>query len=448
LRLGVVRLVPGSRQRPIGALESLNCGFVRGTVSPAMPPAVRPPALLTAWLDRALDTPGEPQSAVTREHDRITRRDLLLTCGAGGAVLWLGGCGYYAPEQGAAYAPWHFPAERYSDPRLLLVHAAILAANPHNTQPWIFKLAQDHISLFADRSRRLGAMDPLGRELTIGLGCALENLLIAARRHGYRPELGLVPDPADPTHIARVGLTPGQAQAEPLYAYFGQRCTNRGPYLGGALAPALLGELAVASAQESGVRVHWLVSDGDKARFSATCVAATRAIVGDASMSQASFRWYRHTRAEIEQHRDGLTLDAQGLKPAFAAVAKVLPRTSRVTADDYWIENTEKVHCKHVGAFGMLSTTALNEPVQLLATGRVYQRLHLAATARGLAMQPLNQAAERRDRELERGLPVVFGAQLASLVGGPRHAQMLFRIGHPTADAHHSPRRGPASVVG
>jgi nitroreductase len=410
-----------------------------------MPLSVRSPAK-TAWLDRsrALAAPADPMLALAR----VTRRDLILGCAAGSAVIYVGGCGYYAPEQGAAYAPWQFPAERYSDPHLLLVHAAILAANPHNTQPWIFRLAQDQISLFADRSRRLGAMDPLGRELMIGLGCALENLLIAARHHGYRAELSLAPNPADPTHVAHIGLASGQAEAQAFYTHLGQRRTNRGPYTSAGLAPALLSELAVSSAQDSGVRVHWLVDDTDKARFASMCVAATRAIVADVTMSQASYRWYRHSRAEIEQHRDGLTLDAQGLKPAFAAVAKVLPRTSRATADDYWIENTEKVHCKHVAAFGILSTTALNEPTQLLSTGRVYQRLHLAATARGLAMQPLNQAAERRDRELERGLPVVFGAQLASLVGGPRHAQMLFRIGHPTADAHHSPRRGPASVVG
>jgi nitroreductase len=63
---------------------------------------------------------------------------------------------------------------------LALVRAALLASNPHNTQPWLFKLTPAKVELYAHTARNLGSFDPYLREMHIGLGCALENMLLAA----------------------------------------------------------------------------------------------------------------------------------------------------------------------------------------------------------------------------------------------------------------------------
>ena len=72
---------------------------------------------------------------------------------------------------------------------LALVAAGILAANPHDTQPWIFHVDDDRIAVYADLSRNLGAMDALLREMHLGLGCAIQNMLLAAPANGYSVEL-------------------------------------------------------------------------------------------------------------------------------------------------------------------------------------------------------------------------------------------------------------------
>ena len=54
----------------------------------------------------------------------------------------------------------------------------ILAANPHNTQPWLFKIADTRIDVYADRARNLGSFDPFLREMHIGLACAVENMVL------------------------------------------------------------------------------------------------------------------------------------------------------------------------------------------------------------------------------------------------------------------------------
>jgi hypothetical protein len=72
-----------------------------------------------------------------------------------------------------------------------LINAAVLAANAHNTQPWRFMVADHTISIAADAERHIGSFDPFRREMHQSLGCAIENLMIAARAHGFAHELTL-----------------------------------------------------------------------------------------------------------------------------------------------------------------------------------------------------------------------------------------------------------------
>src|SRR5208337_4026212 len=80
---------------------------------------------------------------------------------AGGRLRMANGEGQNLPE-GDAYAPWDLwndPGVRHTP--LALVAAAILAANPHDTQPWLFRIGDDAIEVLADLSRNLARWTPL-----------------------------------------------------------------------------------------------------------------------------------------------------------------------------------------------------------------------------------------------------------------------------------------------
>ena len=72
----------------------------------------------------------------------LDRRALLA---GGGAALVLGGLGFRAWDRGVwsggkgvAYAPWNNLEGSAADGITRPLRAAILAANPHDTQPWLF----------------------------------------------------------------------------------------------------------------------------------------------------------------------------------------------------------------------------------------------------------------------------------------------------------------------
>src|SRR5262245_64533197 len=80
-------------------------------------------------------------------------------------------------------------------------------------------------------------MDPFRRETRISLGCAVENLCLAARAGGYIARVAIeratlsAPAPTSGTpRIASIALVRGAAEASPLYAAIPVRHTNRGPY--------------------------------------------------------------------------------------------------------------------------------------------------------------------------------------------------------------------------
>ena len=131
----------------------------------------------------------------------------LVVAVAGGSVYRAWAQGVFSAEQGPAYAPWHdrrsgaTGAER-------IVRAGLLAANPHNSQPWFFQVTAGAVDLFADYSRQIGVIDPVRREMHIGLGCAVENMVLAAQAEGFAAQVTLLPDSGRPEHVAHLELTP------------------------------------------------------------------------------------------------------------------------------------------------------------------------------------------------------------------------------------------------
>jgi nitroreductase len=208
------------------------------------------------------------------------RRFLLGALGVAGAgVAALGARswqeGVFSAGQGAAYEPWATWRGRPDEGARAVVRAAILAANPHNSQPWRFHVDGARIDVHADPSRSLGPIDPFLREMYIGLGCALENLVLGAEGHGYASGVALMPDAARREHVATVagfGVLVVREAGDPVQRLRGGRAWQRMH-----LRATLLG-LALQSMNQPTERWDREVSTGARPEFG----DALRAVVGDA----------------------------------------------------------------------------------------------------------------------------------------------------------------------
>lgn len=175
---------------------------------------------------------------------RMTRRRVIVLLGGGVVVAAAAPVAWLASRSvGPAVQPWSL-AGGYSDPRKNALSWALLAPNPHNRQPWVAELVGDRgLHIYRDRAKNLPETDPFDRQLTIGMGCFLELMVMAAAQGGHAVELTLFPE-GQSGPVAHAVLTPGGVP-DPLFAHVLTRRTCKEPFedrpLSAAHAKALEG---------------------------------------------------------------------------------------------------------------------------------------------------------------------------------------------------------------
>ena len=251
----------------------------------------------------------------------------------GGGVWRAYDQGVFGAGQGPAYEPWKDRRNNSDKGTIALVRAAILAASPHNTQPWLFKVTNSSIELYLDTKRNVGALDPFLREEHIGAGCALENLMLAAAVHGYQAtatllagKLGPIPIESKPELLARVDLASGKREESDLYDAIPRRHTNRSAYnLHKPIPPQLVDTLGHLASEEPDVRLFLFTAEAARRKIVEISSAANAEIYSDPEVEYGSDRWVRIDWGDVQKFRDGLSIDAFGLPPIATGVAKMMP---------------------------------------------------------------------------------------------------------------------------
>ncbi len=307
-----------------------------------------------------------------------------------------------------------------------LIRYATLAANGHNTQPWQFAINAEAIEIHPDYTRRLSVVDPHDRELWISLGCALENLLVAARATGYAAEV-TYPDATDFIHVRLTADTP---QHSPLFDAIPVRQNTRSEY-DGQIVPVDDLDQVQTTLLEPGVVLRFVTNPVDKETVLEYVSQGNLNQYADKAFVEELIAWLRFNKREAVTALDGLYTRCSGNPevPRWLGQMFVSGATPQQQAD----VDARKLRSSS-GAV-VIASDADNKTAWVHA-GQVYERLALTLTALNIKSAFLNQPIEVAE----------LRGQFQSAMGlGTTLPQLLLRYGY--ADAMPRSLRRPVEKV-
>ncbi|ADG09893.1 hypothetical protein B7G68_07200 [Caulobacter segnis] len=336
----------------------------------------------------------------------LTRRALITA-----TPLLVAGCSAgESPYDRAARDLWRLPDLGGGVPMLALVHAATLAANGHNTQPWRFRIQPRVIEILPDFSRRTPVVDPDDHHLFVSLGCALETLLRAGLGYGWAGEPELLPSGG-----VRIAFSSAPARPDALFQAIPHRASTRTEYDGRPVSAATLRGLEAAVGPE--VALRWVLDPDDRAHLTDMIVDGNSAQLADPAFMRELTDWIRFDSREALAQRDGLFTAASGNLTAPRWLGeRLLPM---VMTEQGEAERIARWMKSSAGA--AIFTGPSETPAGWIAVGRAFTRFALKATAAGLKLAFLNQPVE----------DIWMRRRMAAWMGAPaRRPDLVVRFGY------------------
>lgn len=355
----------------------------------------------------------------------IDKRQLLSTIlGTSAAALMLPSSAVAITYQDAirtARAPLQ-PTSRNRE----LVRFATLAANSHNTQPWIFTANADEIVIAPDYTRRCPAVDPDDHHLFVSLGCAAENLVLAASL------LGLRATPVVDGDKIVISLEAAPPAISALAEAITSRQSTRAVFDGKPVAAETLRQLEGAC-REPGLSAILITDRAAKTKVADYVLEGNSAQMRDEAFMDELVRWIRFSDADALATMDGLFTRASG-NPAWPAwIARPLLRFV-LTENGENRKYREQIDSS-AGIVVLAADTS--DTAHWIAVGRACQRFALQATAVGLKYAFINQPVE----------VAALRPQFATAIGlGTRRPDIVMRFGA-GPDLPKSLRRPPELVT-
>ena len=394
----------------------------------------------------------------------MNRRNFIRITGggivSGLAVGSLPGCSASTDFPAGALEAWQGPGAE-TDLRRWALGYAILAPNSHNRQPWLVDLSdRQAITLYVDRERMLPMTDPWFRQIMVSQGTFVEALVLALQARGVMPAVQLFPNgefkprEVDQRPVARISW-PQDPQAgvtkDPLFDQLLARHTAKVDY--DMNRPVTLETLAQLQSVlvDTGVKWGATVDKAQTERLRTVCWESARVELLTPRTVMESVKLTRVGPAEIQAHRDGISVNSwlPRIAAAIGAFDRSEPPAEGSSAYQQMMSRFEG-HSKTAMGFVWLSTATADHAKQQttrsaeVRAGRAFMRLQLKATGLGLQVHPMSQAPQ----EFAEMKP--YYDQLHKLLVGrsaeEETVQMFCRVGY-CGVQQHTPRRAVSGFV-
>jgi hypothetical protein len=251
-----------------------------------------------------------------------------------------------------------------------LLRYTILAPSCYNTQPWKFAADDNEIKLFADKGRWLNVADGDQRELYISIGCALENLLIAAEHFGYSHRVSYSED--EQAVVVQIGYCgkPSTFRGQELFEAIQIRHTNRKTYQIRPIPPDTL-RLLQDVCIEDGITIQMADDMETKEKMVDLVLRANASMFSNPAFRKELGHWYGK--------------GAFGSPLLISKICQML-----ITELDLGKLQAKKDSRTLMSAsvLALVCSEKNDKATQVLA-GQVFERIWLKATAMGISLQPM-----------------------------------------------------------
>ena len=310
-----------------------------------------------------------------------------------------------------------------------LVAQAVKAPSGHNTQPWKFRQNESAVEIYPDFDRRLPVVDPDDRELFVSLGCAAENLCLAAQTNGYKAAVSV----GDKGVIAVSLAEKADVKPNSLFNQIDARQTNRSVYTGEEIALDALKKLQ-SIRSEKGISVHYYVRQTKQFNDIEQYVLQgnTRQMQNEAFKAELK-SWMRFNKKHQDQTLDGLSYAVFGAPNVPRWMAEPIMSMAINAKTQNKADRDKIASASHL----VLFTTRENSRREWVDLGRTLQRFLLTATELGIAHAYLNQPNEEAE----------IASEMARTLGlDGEYPTILLRIGYGKQQAY-SKRRPIGDVI-
>lgn len=276
--------------------------------------------------------------------------------------------------------------------RWIVAHG-VLAPSAHNAQPWRFVHRADGVlECRHDPRHDMPTLDFEHGATWLAFGAAVENMDLAARDLGLSIHVHPFPAPEDPTLVCTLGFSADRRDTSPLLGRVRERVTNRKRE---ARVPldAAKGDALVAAAESRGASLTLVTEPAALEEIGALMGACDRICALHPAMFGEVMPGYRFTRAEVEQHRDGLDLASMELSESDRAGFELLSEWPsmeclRKIGGGRALESTARKSIAAASAVGLVTVPGASRE-SYFGSGRAVQRIWLTATDLGLALHPM-----------------------------------------------------------
>ena len=297
------------------------------------------------------------------------------------------------------------------------------APSGHNTQPWKFHITDGTITVLPNLEVALPIVDRNNRELFISLGCAVENLCIAASYFGYTTHIIECSIEAIILELTKNALT----IEDSLFHQIEKRQTNRNIYNGNKISDGILQQLQ-SIPKENGIQFYFTEINTPFANTITQYIMKGNEIqMADIAFKNELLSWMRFNKKQVEATHNGLSYLVFGNPPlprilARPIVSLFLKPNAQNKSDRKKIDSSSHF---------VVCATQRDTIEEWINLGRTLQRFLLKVTEIGISYAFLNQPCEVAALafDLREKLPV-----------NKEHPTLIMRIGY-AKQIPYSPRK-------